>query len=69
MKYRGSWSANKGNTIPAYEMVYQSNNKRDLAKQMMEIALGNTYVGNTGKWAVYRKPNYGEPILSGSVTH
>jgi len=67
-KYTGSWSANNGST---YASGYTSNNKRQLAKEMREIAQGNVFAGNTGHWNVHKidaegNENY-DPILSGMV--
>lgn len=66
MKYTGSWSVNNGST---YGYGYESNNKKELAKLMREIAQGNVFSGNIGSWSV--KDVAGDPIdqpvLSGLV--
>jgi hypothetical protein len=42
MKYTGSWSANNGST---YANGYESNNKKDLAKDLRKIVDGNVFAG------------------------
>ena len=49
MKYTGGWSANNGST---YNYGYESNNKKELAKDLREMCDGNVFVGNTGKWSI-----------------
>ena len=65
--YVGGWSANNGSTCGHW---YEGTNKRKLAKEMREIAEGNTFQGSTGRWAVYEivdGEREEEPVLSGSV--
>jgi hypothetical protein len=50
-EYYGDWSANNGSTYCAEP--YTDTNKKRLARDMREIAKGETYEGNVGYWRVY----------------
>ena len=66
-QYFGSWSANNGST---YSSGYESDNKKQLAKDMREMAKGNTCQGNTGYWQVSELDEDGDQynqIMSGKV--
>jgi hypothetical protein len=62
-KYTGSWSANNSSI---YSSGYTGSNKRLLAKRMREMAQGNVFQGNTGRWNVYAADRI-DPILFGCV--
>jgi len=65
--YYGSWTANNGASFSAYDALYESDNKYKLAQEMRAICLGNTFSGNTGKWAVFARNNNDTPVLAGTV--
>lgn len=65
--YTGSWSVNNGST---YSYGHEGTNKKELAKEMREMADGNVFSGNSGTWSVYELIDgvqSEEPILYGTV--
>lgn len=49
-KYYGEFSANNGSTY--VREPYEYRNKKIANKEMREMAIGNTYAGNSCKWRV-----------------
>ena len=67
IEYIGRWSVNNGNT---YAYGYKDKNKKRLAKNMRDIAKGNTIHGSYGYWSIIEIVNgkiQENPILSGKV--
>jgi hypothetical protein len=48
-RYLGRWAANDGST---YAAGYEYTNLKTARKDLRAIAMGNTFSGNTGSWAV-----------------
>lgn len=49
IKYYGGYSVNNGST---YGAGYEFTNLKQACKDMRDIASGNVYQGNSGKWHV-----------------
>lgn len=64
MTYYGNWSTNNGNTFNG--KPYLSSNKKQLRKELREIASGNlTGYSDQGHWSISDKE--GNDIMHGSV--
>lgn len=55
MKYYGTFSANNGSTCSMEAIEFA--NKKDANDTMREIALGNTFQGNSCTWSVTDENN------------
>jgi len=64
MNYYGNWSTNNGNTFNGKALL--SSNKKQLRKELREIASGNlTGYSDYGNWSITDKDN--NDIMHGTI--